>query len=184
MDTCKTYLVAGVMSGTSMDALDIGICEIKRNSLNISDVSIKLISLNSIKFIPEIKTLFAKLPKLSIGEVAKLNNLLGRFIGESVNLSITKCGRKLGDLNLIGSHGQTIYHHSGTTKQIKPTMQVGDGDIIATITGIPVVSDFRQKDISLSGEGAPITPYADIALFGSSTPTAIINLGGIANVSL
>jgi anhydro-N-acetylmuramic acid kinase len=88
-------------------------------------------------------------------------------------------------VDLIGSHGQTVYHHSSVPGAMRATLQVGDGDVIAERTGLPVVADFRARDIAAGGEGAPISPYADLVLFGSRGPArrAVLNLGGIANIT-
>ena len=70
------------------------------------------------------------------------------------------------DVDLIGSHGQTVYHHSGVAGAIRATLQLGDGDVIAVRTGVSVISDFRARDIAAGGEGAPLSPIADTVLFG------------------
>ena len=92
-------------------------------------------------------------------------------------------------MDLIGSHGQTIYHHSGVAGASRATFQVGDGDIIAVRTGCYVISDFRARDIAAGGEGAPLSPIADNILFAVSESEkacrrAILNLGGIANLTV
>ena len=90
------------------------------------------------------------------------------------------------DIDLIGSHGQTVYHHSSVPGAMRATLQVGDGDVIAEGTGALVVTDFRARDIAAGGEGAPISPLADMILFGSHGPArrAVLNLGGIANITV
>ena len=75
-----------------------------------------------------------------------------------------------GDVDLIGSHGQTIYHHSGVAGARRATLQVGDGDVIAVRTGRCVLTDFRARDIAAGGEGAPLSPIADAVLFGRRVP--------------
>src|SRR5262249_57949894 len=93
------------------------------------------------------------------------------------------------DVDVIGSHGQTVYHHSGVAGAIRATLQVGDGDVIAVRTGRCVLSDFRARDIAAGGEGAPLSPIADTVLFGRGGPgepgrrRAILNLGGLANLT-
>ena len=91
---------------------------------------------------------------------------------------------------MIGSHGQTVYHHSGVAGARRATLQVGDGDVIAVRTGRYVLSDFRARDIAAGGEGAPLSPVADAVLFGRRVPDearrrrAILNLGGMANLTV
>ena len=92
-------------------------------------------------------------------------------------------------MDLIGSHGQTVYHHSGVAGACRATLQLGDGDIIAVRTGRYVISDFRARDIAAGGEGAPLSPVADTILFagrklGIPCRRAILNLGGIANLTV
>ena len=93
-------------------------------------------------------------------------------------------------MDLIGSHGQTVYHHSGVAVHARATLQLGDGDIIAVRTGRYVISDFRARDIAAGGEGAPLSPVADTILFADREQgkhharRAILNLGGIANLTV
>ncbi len=89
-------------------------------------------------------------------------------------------GLKASDIRAIGSHGQTIFHDP---KQTRSSLQWGDPNRIAAITGIPVAADFRRMDVALGGEGAPLVPAFHQAVFGSSVPTAVINIGGIANIT-
>jgi anhydro-N-acetylmuramic acid kinase len=93
------------------------------------------------------------------------------------------------DVDLVGSHGQTVYHHSGVVGAGRATLQLGDGDVIAVRTGRYVISDFRSRDIAAGGEGAPLSPIADTVLFGKwkageRRRRAILNLGGIANLTV
>jgi anhydro-N-acetylmuramic acid kinase len=105
------------------------------------------------------------------------------LVGEAFAAAISASAGGL-ELDLIGSHGQTIYHYSRLPGAMRTTLQIGDGDTIAERLGVPVVSDFRSRDIAAGGEGAPLTPYADFVLFGGRSGVAVLNLGGIANITL
>src|SRR6185503_17506598 len=88
-------------------------------------------------------------------------------------------------LDLVGSHGQTVWHHDGNEGSGAATVQLGDGDFVAEEAGCAVVSDFRQRDIAAGGEGAPISALADGVLFERvPRPCAILNLGGMANLTV
>ncbi len=112
-------------------------------------------------------------------DLAELNVLVGEAFASAV-----KSVANVPELDLIGSHGQTIYHHSRRAGALKATMQLGDGDVIAEQLNKPVVSDFRARDIAAGGQGAPLTPYADFVLFGGKRGRVVLNLGGIANLTI
>ena len=115
---------------------------------------------------------------------------LGEAFAEACLISLKTAGVSPEEVDLIGSHGQTVYHHSGVAGTRRATLQLGDGDVIAVRTGIHVVSDFRARDIAAGGEGAlfprwptPCSSVAAIKMRGSRR-RAILNLGGIANVTV
>ncbi len=174
----KAQIIAGIMSGTSADAIDVAICEFLRSSNKP-----RLVSFYSRPMPKLLKGVIRKGERLVASEVAELNFLLGHEFFEALKSALTKARLAMNAIDLIGSHGQTIYHHSGKSG-LMSTLQVADGDIIATRSGVPVFSDFRMKDISLGGEGAPLTPYVDAVMFGASKIRAVLNLGGIANLTL
>ena len=89
----------------------------------------------------------------------------GTLLAE-IETTLQEAGLSPHEVDLIGSHGQTVYHHSGVAGALRATLQVGDGDVIAVRTGRYVISDFRARDIAAGGEGAPLSPVADIVLFG------------------
>ena len=168
--------VAGLISGTSMDGIDVAICRIAGAGPGA------LVALEEFSCIPYKAALSERLkaaPDLTARDVAELNML----VGEAFAYALTLTGGE-SQIDLIGSHGQTIYHHSSVPGALKATLQVGDGDMIAERLGIHVVSDFRAADIVAGGQGAPLTPYADFILFGAVPGRAVLNLGGIANLTL
>lgn len=173
-------IVAGAMSGTSVDSIDVGICRITSRQDHRPVVSLASFFRHEIPL--PIKTRVLRGRELSVEDVGELNVLIGHLFAQAVIEADKAWGE--GKIDLIGSHGQTVYHHSGLDNRIQATLQVGCGDIIATETGILTISDFRAKDVAVGGEGAPLVPHADDYLFAGSGCRAVINLGGIANVTL
>ena len=115
--------------------------------------------------------------------------LLGETFAEACLHTLKQASISPVEVDIVGSHGQTIYHHSGVTGARRATLQLGDGDIIAVRTACYVISDFRVRDIAAGGEGAPLSPIADTILFAPSESTkpcrrVILNLGGIANLTV
>jgi len=112
--------------------------------------------------------------------------LLSRDLGQAFGRAVLEVARDSGfGVGLVGSHGQTLYHHDGDEPSGAATLQLGDGDFVAQAVGAPVVSDFRQGDIAAGGEGAPLSALVEDELFPElPRPAAILNLGGIANLSL
>ncbi|HLK14385.1 MAG TPA: anhydro-N-acetylmuramic acid kinase [Fimbriimonadaceae bacterium] len=163
------------MSGTSMDAIDVAICEIKGAG---PGARVHLRSFRSFDYSPELASRLRNLES-TVRELAEVNIL----VAEEFALAVAAASEELG-LDLVGSHGQTVYHYSSMPGALKATLQVGDGDVIAERLAIPVVSDFRMGDIAAGGEGAPLTPYADFVLFGARPGLAVLNLGGIANLTI
>ena len=168
--------VAGVISGTSMDGIDVAICRISGAG---PGASVVLERFATVSYRPELAERLRHAPNLTAQDVAELNVLVGNAFVDAVSFVRLDLG-----VELVGSHGQTVYHHSRTPGAAKATLQVGDGDVIAEGLGIPVVSDFRAGDIAAGGEGAPLTPYADFILFGGSAGRVVLNLGGIANLTI
>ena len=127
---------------------------------------------------------------LDVRGIAELHVMVGEAFAAACLATLEEAGLSPRDIDLIGSHGQTVYHHSGVTGAIRATLQVGDGDVIAVRTGCYVISDFRARDIAAGGEGAPLSPIADVVLFGGRgrdeprRRRAILNLGGIANLTV
>ena len=112
----------------------------------------------------------------SAKEVCQLNFDIGREFSKSLENALDESGIEASDLDLIGSHGQTIYHIDGES-----TLQVGEPSVLAEAFGVPVVADFRVRDIAAGGNGAPLVPYVDYVLFGKEGGKLVLNIGGIAN---
>ena len=184
----KTRLVCGVMSGTSADSIDVALCRISGAGLpgaGADPARVELQGFYRYPIIPELQRVIRSILDRGVKEISDLNVLVGEAFANAILAAVENAGLSAEDIDIIGSHGQTVYHHSGQSGAMKSTFQVGDADIIATRTGIPVVSDFRTKDIALGGEGAPLTPYGDAVLYGTARKgRMILNLGGIANITV
>lgn len=174
-----------MLSGTSADAIDVAICKISPRVG--TEPRVELISHTSHPHHPDVHAWIAGADRLSARRLAELHVRLGQRFGLACLEAIAAAGLDTGQIDLVGSHGQTIYHHSQVPGAERCGLQVGDADQIAEITGLPVVADFRARDIAAGGEGAPITPIADLVLFQPFGPhgrRAVLNLGGIANITL
>ncbi len=163
------YKVLGIMSGTSLDGLDLAICNF---TFKNNGWSFTIDRAETIAYSENWKEQLLGAPYLSALEFIRLHNSYGELIGNEVNSFLN--GEKV---DLISSHGHTIYHQI----ENKLTFQVGSGASIAAKTGITTVSDFRTLDVALGGHGAPLVPIGDQLLFPDYS--CCINLGGIANLS-
>ncbi len=181
--------VIGLMSGTSLDGLDIALCSIT-GAGNTTKVSLD--EFITVPYTPDLKekllTVFSQ-KTVSLEQLCVLNPWLALQHASMVNHALQQWGIDATQVDLIASHGQTIYH---APKSLHPedafgpaTLQIGDGDHIAVATGIVTVSDFRQKHIAAGGEGAPLSLYGDYLLCAHETENRILlNIGGIANFTL
>ena len=165
------YTVIGLMSGTSLDGLDIAICTFIKNK---DTWSFSINQAITVEYSNEWKNRLAEAHKLSSIDLLHLHKLYGKYLGEKV-LEFKKSFNAT--IDFIASHGQTIFHDPSSGL----TFQLGDGVEISALTGIPVVSDFRSLDVALGGQGAPLVPVGDDLLFGNYA--ACLNLGGFANIS-
>lgn len=164
----------GLMSGTSLDGLDIAYCvfEEKNNIWNWS-----ILQAETIPYPVSLKKRIEQVFHGTAYEYAQLHADLGKYIGEQVNLFVQKHHISKQQIDLISSHGHTIFHQP----QLRFTSQIGCGATIAAITGIKTVCDFRTTDVAKGGQGAPLVPIGDQMLF--SGYDAFLNLGGFANIS-
>jgi anhydro-N-acetylmuramic acid kinase len=181
-----TRTIIGLMSGTSLDGLDIALCNISGSGKNT------LVSLEQFTTVPyseaikaEIRKVFAK-KNIDFQHLALLNEWIGNVHADLILNSLNEWNCTPTEVDLIASHGQTVMHAPKILHQQaqfpNATLQIGDGDHIAVRTGIITVSDFRQKHLAAGGEGAPLAIYGDYFLFGSETENRImLNLGGIGN---
>jgi anhydro-N-acetylmuramic acid kinase len=179
-------LIIGLMSGTSFDGLDVALCKIKGSGLK-TEVELVRFETSPYQndFKEELKTIFS-CRDADLEKVCLLNEWVAIQHATIINNCLQKWSFLKNDIDLIASHGQTIYHAPkflhGREKFPNATLQIGDGDHIAVNTGIITISDFRQKHIAAGGEGAPLAVYGDYFLFSKKGENRImLNIGGIAN---
>jgi anhydro-N-acetylmuramic acid kinase len=178
--------IIGLMSGTSLDGLDIAHCEISGYGLNT------IIQLKNFETIPypeevkiKIREIFAK-KTIDFEYFTLLNAWLGTYHGSLVNQALRYWKLTNIDVDIVASHGQTVYHAPKILHNRlgfpNATLQIGDGDHVAVATGIITLSDFRQKHVAAGGEGAPLAVYGDYFIFSKKGENRImLNIGGIAN---
>lgn len=177
-------LLVGLMSGMSMDGLDIALVRI-RDGDEPQRPGVELVAGDTYAYPDEVQGRIRAAVDGSAAEGAHLSAELAHLWGAWVVEFLD--GRDLGPDGVlaIGAHGQTIHHTPRSDAHPAVTLQVGDAARLAAATGVPVVADFRQADIAAGGEGAPLIPLADWVLFGAADAvTACQNLGNIANVSV
>jgi anhydro-N-acetylmuramic acid kinase len=179
-------LIIGLMSGTSMDGLDVALCKFRGSGGN---TEVNIIAFETVGFTEDIKDeirkIFAK-ATIEFQQLCVLNPWIGNLHAEIVNDCLKKWNISSEDVDLIASHGQTVFHAPkilhGLEKFPNATLQIGDGDHIAVKTGIITFSDFRQKHCAAGGEGAPLAVYGDYLIFSKRDENRILlNMGGIAN---
>jgi len=168
----KTYFAIGLMSGTSLDGLDI--CYAKFQ--NITNWEFEILKTETIPYSIEWKNRLQNAILLSAEDLLALDKEYGFYLGEKTQEFISK--NNIVDLDFIASHGHTVFHQP----QRKFTLQIGDGRAIKLTTKKPVIYDFRSQDVLMGGNGAPLVPIGDELLF--SQYDACLNLGGFSNISL
>lgn len=167
------YRTVGLMSGSSLDGLDIVYAVIEENG---GKWSYQIESSDCIAYSDYWQQKLQQATRLSAYDYLVLHTEYGHYLGNTVNDFIEKNGLQF-KISVIGSHGHTTFHNPG----LKMTAQLGDGAAIAAVTGLPVVSDLRALDVALGGQGAPIVPIGEQLLFAGYS--YFLNLGGIANLS-
>jgi anhydro-N-acetylmuramic acid kinase len=163
--------VAGVMSGTSLDGIDVAVVEIR-------GARVETLGFTSTPYAPAVREaiLAVSNTQTHTAAISRLNYQLGELYAREVIRAV----KRYGAVELIGCHGQTIYHEGRSN-----TLQIGEAAVIAERTGVAVVSNFRARDIAAGGQGAPLVPYVDYLLFRHPSRTRVaLNIGGIANLTM
>ncbi len=168
------YKVIGLMSGSSLDGLDIAHVQLEEVR---GQWSYQLLHTACKPYNDEWLSLLQQAANLSVSAFLKLNTRYGRYLGEQINDFIAENAIQH-QVHFIVSHGHTVFHEPGS----QTTFQLGDGASIAAVSGLPVISDLRALDVALGGQGAPIVPIGDKLLFGNYD--YLLNLGGIANMTV
>jgi anhydro-N-acetylmuramic acid kinase len=182
----KSRNIIGLMSGTSLDGLDIAYCTISGHGI---DTKIELLQFETIGYPNHVKdkvrAVFAK-ENIDFQYLTLLNAWVGNYHSSLINTFLSKHSINKNEVDIIASHGQTVFHAPKALHKIdefpNATLQIGDGDHIAVKTGIITISDFRQKHIAAGGEGAPLAVYGDYLIFSEKNENRImLNIGGIGN---
>lgn len=185
----KTKLVIGLISGTSVDGIDAILVRIRGSGTR---TKFSQLAFYTHPYREGVRRLILKnsvAGSSSVEEITRLNFLVGELFAESAAGVVRRAGYQLSEVDLIGSHGQTIHHlphpERFAGRVIRATLQIGDPSVIAKRTGVPTVGDFRVADVALGGEGAPLVPYVDFLLFRSTAKSrGLLNIGGIANLTI
>src|SRR5580698_5600271 len=171
--------VAGLISGTSVDGIDVAVVDIGE--------TIGMVAWKTIPYPLEVRDAILSVSNAAThtATIARLNFLLGELFAEALQ----KTGVPLETIELIGSHGQTIFHEGEPVeflgREIASTLQIGEAAVIADRTGIQTIADFRPSDMAAGGMGAPLVPFLDFELFRHPENARIaLNIGGIANITV
>lgn len=168
------YYAIGTMSGSSMDGLDIVYCKFEEVG---GRWAYQILNTDCIEFSPEWKQKLQHITSISAKDLLLTHTAFGRWMGHAIRDFITKNALEH-KVHLIGSHGHTVFHEPGQGM----TFQMGDGASIAAITQLPVVSDLRNMDVALGGQGAPIVPIGEKLLWNEYN--YFLNIGGISNITI
>ena len=184
-DALATLTVLGLMSGTSADGIDGALVRVSAMpSLDDARVAFH----HHVPFTATQRQAILALfdtTRANVEDVSRLNFWIGEWFAEAALNTIHAAGRRPQDVDLIGSHGQTIFHCPPGAGPVASTLQIGEPAVIAERTGITTVADFRVRDVAAGGHGAPLVSYVDHLLFADPRVTrAVLNLGGIANATV
>lgn len=182
--------VIGLISGTSTDGIDAALVEITNGlSEQRADATLRLLRFATFPYPRGLRDRIFQLSfSGTVKELCHLNFYLGELFAEAAQKIARQAGFKIGEIDLIGSHGQTVCHLPHEKKEpghvIRSTLQIAEPSVIAERTGVTTVADFRPRDIAAGGEGAPLTPYLHYRLFHHAQQSRlVVNIGGISNMT-
>ena len=181
--------VVGLMSGTSVDGIDAALVEIGGTD---EAPEVRLVAFEDRPWPEEVRRQIFPLFRpetATVDKIGYMNFLMGEIYAQSVSSVVEKAGLTLADIDLIGSHGQTIWHAPEVCGKdgfpVRFTVQIGEGSVIAARTGVPTVSDFRVADMAVGGQGAPLVPFSEYLLYRRPGETILLqNIGGIGNMTV
>jgi anhydro-N-acetylmuramic acid kinase len=181
----KGVLALGIMSGTSADGIDVALVRISGRRASLENFA-------AIPFSPRVREMILRLGEghsVTTGEISQLNFLLGKTFAEAALAACKKFRIAPSRITVIGSHGQTVFHQGTPApfcgQRVASTLQIGEPSVIAALTGITTVGDFRPADMAAGGQGAPLVPFVDYLLYRSErVGRAALNIGGISNVTV
>ncbi len=179
--------VVGLMSGTSVDAVDVAVCDFEPDpETGQCALALRLVGYSERPFPEGLRERVLSVlhdRRASLADLTELDFLLGDAFAGATGATLAELGIPPGSLDLIASHGQTIYHLVEPGR-LRSTLQMGEPSVIAERSGLTVVSDFRTADVAAGGQGAPLTSFFDLLFFADPSRTrALQNLGGIGNVT-
>jgi anhydro-N-acetylmuramic acid kinase len=185
----RGMLVLGIMSGTSADGIDVALARISGAPPR---VKARLLNHTAVKFPAQVRAEILRVAEqrtITAGELSQLNFRLGQLFAAAAKTACPRFRVALSSVDLIGSHGQTIFHQGVPVPylggRVASTLQIGEPAVIAARTGVTTVADFRPADMAVGGQGAPLVPYADYLLYSDRKLGRVsLNLGGIANVTV
>ncbi|MFB0519795.1 MAG: anhydro-N-acetylmuramic acid kinase [Acidobacteriota bacterium] len=185
----KERLIVGLMSGSSADGIDAALVKVSGSG---KSTAVHTIAHDTLRFSGKIRELILKCshPDTSrVDDICRLNSLLGELFAQAVVHIAKKADCELSQIDLIGSHGQTIHHLPSPEKisgvEVTSTLQIGEPSIIAERTGITTIADFRPRDMAAGGQGAPLVSYVEYLLFSHPEKSRVaLNIGGIANITV
>lgn len=193
-NTSHSRLVLGLMSGTSADGIDVALVRVapRTRSARSAQTPARLENFTALPYPRAVRAAVLRIAEgtaASSREISQLNFLLGQVFAQAVLRACKIFRVSPRRISLIGSHGQTIYHQGLATpfagNRVASTLQIGEPAVIAALTGITTVGDFRPADIAVGGQGAPLVPFADYLLYRDSRHSRVaLNIGGIANLTL
>lgn len=176
--------IVGLMSGTSADGIDAALCDISGTP---PAIDARILRANSYPFSPEFRSRIhaACWPESGhVDEICRLNFELGERFAQAALVTIQAAGFSPGDIDLVGCHGQTIWHMVQPDGRVSATLQITEGAVLAERTGITTINNFRTRDVAAGGQGAPLTSYADwLLLRHPERWRAVQNIGGMGNVT-
>ena len=187
----RSRLALGLMSGTSVDGIDVALVRVAP-SITANAAHARLENFVTVPFPAAVRAEVLRIAEgapISPGEISQLNFRLGRIFADAALRACRKFRVSPRRLSVIGSHGQTIFHQGRPSRflgqPVASTLQIGEPSVIAAITGVTTVGDFRPADMAVGGQGAPLVPFADYLLYRDARRgRAILNIGGIANVTI
>jgi anhydro-N-acetylmuramic acid kinase len=176
-----TELYVGLISGTSMDGIDVAVVDFDRGT--------RVHALATIPFDPDTRAQLDEVrrdpDRFPVSALARLDARLGERFAQATLMVLEQAGLRAQDIRAIGCHGQTILHRAGPDDEPPHTLQIADPHRLAALTGITVVADFRRADLAAGGQGAPLAPLIHQALLTDERENrAVVNLGGIANITV
>ncbi|WP_026653113.1 anhydro-N-acetylmuramic acid kinase [Butyrivibrio proteoclasticus] len=179
-------LAIGIMSGTSMDGIDVALVD-----MGAECVKAELVAFETYPYAPEVRSRLLELAKgdnAGVKELCLMQELLGKLYAKACLDLCKKAKVKPSNIDFVGCHGQTLWHQPEVIEylgeNVRGSLQLGDPSFINEAFSCPVVSDFRLRDMAAGGQGAPIVPYTEFLLYRGNEAVALLNIGGIANITI